>query len=468
MRAGAGWAEGLVGRATVPAEAGSQAGYTLRDRPVVVEDFAREARFEMPALLRDAGVAAGMSVVIGSPGMPWGVLGAHSRSPRVFSKEEVGFLGTAANILAAAIDRWRNLASMRSATEEYRSLAENIPGLLVRFDAGVRILYLNTAAARASGRPADRIVGMTLAEAGVPERIARTWEQDIRRVLETGERLDHDLSYATPDGMLHFHNVVVPERAEDGTVRSVLSFAHDITERKRAADSLLAAEAKLRAVTARLAAAEEEERKRIARELHDTVCQDLAAAGIDLALVVAALPEGKHDEARRRLEDCASRVEKTARGLREIMAELRPPVLDSHGLAASLRWHGEQCRHTYGAEVDVSGGILLPRLPLEVAMVLFRIAQEAITNAARHAGAARIAVSVMQEAGVVKVEVADDGTGFDTSIEPGGERGWGLSIMRERAAGIGAAFEIDSAPGKGTRVRIEMPRPAAAADEGEA
>ena len=142
------------------------------------------------------------------------------------------------------------------------------------------------------------------------------------------------------------------------------------------------------------------------------------------------------------------------------MTDLRPPVLDDYGLAAALHWYGEQFARRTGIAVAVEGEELAPRLAARVESVLFHIAQEALTNVAKHARAKNITVTAQVQGDMLRLVVADDGIGFDSAhmTEPGGNHGWGLLIMTERAEAVGGRCQIESIPGHGTQVIVEVAR----------
>jgi signal transduction histidine kinase len=216
----------------------------------------------------------------------------------------------------------------------------------------------------------------------------------------------------------------------------------------------------LRALATRLAEAEETGRRRLAQELHDQVGQNLTALGINLNIVQSLVPEGTADVVRSRLDDSLSLLKQTTQRIRDVMADLQPPVLEDYGLMTALRWYGAQFASRAGIPVDVQGDDLTPRLSHPVESVLFRIAQEALTNVARYARATRATVTVTADEGVVRLVVADDGVGFDPvrAAEPDGRQSWGLLTMAERTEAVGGRFWIDSDPGQGTRVVVEVTR----------
>ena len=141
------------------------------------------------------------------------------------------------------------------------------------------------------------------------------------------------------------------------------------------------------------------------------------------------------------------------------MSDLRPPVLDEFGLTAALRWQCSLFSKRTGIEVDLRAVDPSLKLPPEFQPTLFRIAQEALINITKHAKASRVTIELRNADGRIRLVVSDNGRGFEPPQSPIGKAksGWGLTIMRERALSIGGSFHLDSAPGKGTRVVVEIP-----------
>lgn len=216
----------------------------------------------------------------------------------------------------------------------------------------------------------------------------------------------------------------------------------------------------LRALAAQLAEGEEAERKWLAQELHDQVGQNLAALGINLNIVRSQWPGAAVGMVQSRVDDSLALVEQTTERIRALMVDLRPPVLDDYGLVAALRWHGEQCAARGHVSVTVQGEEPSPRLAPPTEVALFRIAQEALANVSKHSQAAQVRVSVEEDHDTVRLIVADDGIGFDRAslASPDGTPGWGLLTMTQRAEAVGGRCRIESRPGCGTRVVVEVPR----------
>ncbi|MDY7077771.1 MAG: histidine kinase [Chloroflexota bacterium] len=231
-------------------------------------------------------------------------------------------------------------------------------------------------------------------------------------------------------------------------------------ERKQAEKALESYTKQLRTMAVQLAEAEEIERQRIARDLHDQVGQNLTALGINLNIVRSQMSGDVPDSVRSRLDDSLALVEQMSERIRDVIADLRPPVLDDYGLMAALRWHSEQFASQADITVVVEGEKLDPRLNARVESALFHIAQEALTNVAKHAQAEHATVTVKMDGKTVRLVVADDGVGFDVTHanEPGKRGGWGLLTMVERAEAVGARYRIETRPSQGTRVIVEVER----------
>lgn len=206
--------------------------------------------------------------------------------------------------------------------------------------------------------------------------------------------------------------------------------------------------------------AQEEERKRIARELHDETSQSLTALILSLETAKSSLSD---PEAKTQFSSSKDLALRALDGVHHLIAGLRPSVLDDLGLQAALRWMAEQSLKPagIGLQYEVSGADC--RLPGGVETAVFRVAQEAITNVVRHADAEMVTLLLEFGEGTVSVEIEDDGQGFDVQegmkLREGGG-GWGLMGMQERVALFGGEFSIDSAPGRGTRIRLAIPVPA--------
>jgi len=212
--------------------------------------------------------------------------------------------------------------------------------------------------------------------------------------------------------------------------------------------------AMLRERFAQVTAAQEEERQRIARELHDGLVPVLASLSIRLHTASKRLDREEHPVAGE-IRELAEQAQASSRDIRRLIHNLRPVALDELGLVPALREHLASCEREHGLVVEfvADGG---ERLPASVETALFRIVQEAVNNILRHAQAQHVAVTLVRQADRVELRVADDGQGFDIHLPRSG-RHVGLWSMRERVEQLGGQFQVRSAPGQGTAVTALIP-----------
>jgi signal transduction histidine kinase len=254
------------------------------------------------------------------------------------------------------------------------------------------------------------------------------------------------------------------------TAITALLLATVVSERARGEEALREARdsleervaertAELRELSRRIESVREEERKRIAREIHDELGQSLTALKIDLSWLAKRLPSAKR-ELLERAEGMAAAIDSTLRAMRRLATELRPSVLDELGLFDALEWQLQE----FQARTDIvcTHRFQISSVPLDAARStdVFRVLQEALTNVARHAGATRVDLAVMCEDSRFVLELRDNGRGIEAQA-PGDRQSIGLVGMRERVARWGGRLDIHTAQGEGTTLRVELPVAAA-------
>ncbi len=229
------------------------------------------------------------------------------------------------------------------------------------------------------------------------------------------------------------------------------------SDQDRLFEDLRAGEARLRQLARSVWRIEEEERRRVARDLHDGLGQDLSALRHRLDHLRSDVPADERDA----LLDQARALCDAALGqTRNLARVLRPQILDDLGLDAALRWLARQCAETLGCEVEVDVQLGGRALDTELSTVAFRVVQEALTNVIRHSDAEQVSVRVAVRHDQLSVLVVDDGRGFDPEAlaTPAGSAGHaGLSGMRERVGLFGGRFAVLSAPGEGVQIRVSLP-----------
>jgi PAS domain S-box-containing protein len=296
----------------------------------------------------------------------------------------------------------------------------------------------------------------TLDDKILPAEMFPTW-----RALrgETGTNVEY--RYVRKDtgeswiGSLSF----APVRAEDGTITGAVITARDVTDSKRAEDAVRESEKialqreQFQALAERLRRAREEERTRVARDLHDQIGQILTAIKLDLTWMGRHLPKGK-DELRERLNGTIGLITEGVRSVRKICSGLRPGVLDDLGLAAAIEWQAAEFASRTGIECVVQVPATDVTLEEDQATEFFRIFQECLTNVMRHADAKSVSVTLRADNGDLVLIVADDGKGF---VEAEVSDSLGFLGMKERAQVCGGSLDIASSPGIGTTVALRVP-----------
>ncbi|HET6342158.1 MAG TPA: PAS domain S-box protein [Gemmatimonadota bacterium] len=339
---------------------------------------------------------------------------------------------------------------------EYRAVFEAAPDGIVIVDVDGRIRDLNPSAERLFGYARHELLGRGI-ETLVPEKsreVHRREREAYQRVPRTRPMgVGLELRGRRKD------ETEVPVEIslspmETGSGRFVLAIVRDMTERVR-----------LRAFGAGALQAAEDERLRIARDLHDDTAQRLAALLVRLRVARDAA-----DGTRRELllDEVHQEILEAADAVRRIAHGLRPPWLEEMGLEAAIRSLARAIREAHGLPIEVeavSDGEV-PRLGREAELAVYRIVQEALTNVVRHAGATRARVVLERSDERMLVLVEDDGRGFEPrgGADPGG-RGLGLVGMAERARYLGGRVGIESERGRGTRVTVEIPRTPGAREE---
>ncbi len=284
----------------------------------------------------------------------------------------------------------------------------------------------------------------------------------MAEVLRTGRAVaDREIVIERPDGTRRTAVVnIIPRRDEAGTLTGAINCLMDITDRKRAEQDLQAYTEQLRVQSNRLVELHEAGRLALSRELHDRVGQNLSALNINLGIVLGQLPEAVRAQVGARLKDSQELVEATVDVITDVMADLRPPLLDDYGLLPALKAIAEQFARRTGIEVAVRGPAQSMDLSRQAEISLCRIVQESLTNLAKHARAKNVKIEAALLPDQITLTVADDGIGFDAGAQGprNGRTGWGMLTMRERAVALGGTLTVDSKPGLGTSVTVTLKR----------
>jgi signal transduction histidine kinase len=476
-----------------PANATTVCGRCLVSRrPVMVRDW-DQTRFKAPQLLREAGVRSTLAVPV-EAGAWQGVLAAHSTVQRTFPRESIRMLGEITRVLAAGLRRARLEELVAVRTQQHVALAElgrltlsDTPPRQVLERAGhIVALAMDAAVVAVSGRDPDATLRVRavypahlIVESWPPEggaAVVGDWTQAGGAPPELAEEsVRCSLAAAAgPHGVLAVHSRQ-PHRYDSGDARLVEAFASMLagpvgrsniqpggTAARPAAGapSRPAAgerEARRRRAMASVLRAGEEERVRIASELHDDTVQEMAAILLTLDRVVDAARRGDPEAATRSAVQARATLATTTERARRLLFELRPPLLDAGGLGAAVREAAERAGRTSGFEVRVQTDV--GRHPQAVEALVYRVMCELIENAVAHSGARRLDVELSLHDDELHGRVEDDGAGFDVQHALGaGSAGLSrLGAMRERIVLSGGRLDIHSRQGSGTTARLRVP-----------
>jgi len=293
------------------------------------------------------------------------------------------------------------------------------------------------------GHPMDRIVPSDHT-GSILDSLDGTESDEALRSIETRHLRKDGTLIPTQTTVSPVKNAAQQVIAYSYTVRDMRALKHK--------------EEALRKLSQRLRRVEEAERRAIARELHDRIGQDLSTVGLLLGSVCAKLPPASQDLVSKPLNDIQNLLKSMVSNVRDIMAELRPPVLEDYGLLAALRQLASDFSLRTGIAAELNGFELRPRLPTVVETTMFRISQEVLNNVAKHAHASHVVIDLCTGNHQVSLEIVDNGIGFDPAQMPATQPHWGMTTMRERAEEAGIRFALASRPGAGTRVVLQAER----------
>ncbi|MDM7999566.1 MAG: PAS domain S-box protein [Dehalococcoidia bacterium] len=337
--------------------------------------------------------------------------------------------------------RKKGLLALQESETRLRLLLDQIPCVSWTLDTRLRFTSFTGSAMEAYKVTPDQMLGLSLADYFKEEDVDFVPYVVHRQALQ-GTPATYELSL----GRRTFYGRVEPLRDADDRIVGVVGVAFDITDRKLA-------EEQLRNLSHRLVSAQENERRKIARELHDEVGQSLTALKLCLdkiSLSGSGVDGSELGEARKALRELMAQV-------RSMSLELRPTMLDDLGLLPTLLWHFKRYTAQTKIHVNFKHRGLRRDLPQDTSTAAYRIVQEALTNVARYAKVEEVLVVIRAESDALLVEVEDHGVGFD--VEKVAFASTGLSGMRERALSLNGKLLVQSKPGEGTCVIAELPLP---------
>jgi len=331
--------------------------------------------------------------------------------------------------------------ALRESEERYRGLFENSKDIIYVHNMSGRYTSVNRAGETVSGYTREEIIGRPFWDFIAPEYVKSAREYLCKKLEEVGET-SYEVELVTKDGQRIPVEVTSRIIYKEGLPIAVQGTARDIRERKQAQEAL-------QTYSRRLMQAQETERQCIARELHDGIGQVLTAIRINLHTIQDMC---QTNTCRPRVEESIAIIDEAIAQVRELSLNLRPALLDDLGLAAALRWYVHQFAQRTGLKTELISEIDSARLAWEVETACFRIAQEALTNVARHARATRAVVQLKRLPAGLRVTISDDGVGFDVKHVKRQVSALGLRGMTERACAAKGAVTIYSKRDVGTQV----------------
>lgn len=364
-----------------------------------------------------------------------------------------GILGTRlsvlANIFAGAMARKIAQESKRESEERFRYLFEEAPIGIGLEDLDGRLLFANPALCDMLEYEPDEIRGLNSSQFMDVED--REEDRKLFHEMRAGllEGYQREMRFRRKDGTLiwgRYNASLLKGYSAD--LPLVMVMITDITERKAAEEKLWSAQKELQQLTARLIQAQEDERQRIARELHDDIGQRLSLLKIGMDIFAQELPLTLSKE-HIQLSELLIEADELATDVHNLSHQLHSAKLKSLGLRAALKDLCSQVSRQHHVDVELSAEGIVSQMPEDIALCFYRVAQEALKNAVKHSGASKIVINVTELAGAIRMEIKDFGIGFDPDVAA---FGLGLASMRERLRMVGGQLFIRSTPGRGAEL----------------
>ena len=428
-------------------------------QPIVVEDMLIDPRLSRQ-VVREEGLRGTVIAPLMARGRIIGTLAAAERQARTFDRMEVELLAAVANQIGIAVENSRLyqeqadvVEKLRLSEERYRQLFENAHDAIWVQDLSGRNIAANDAAAQLIGYEAgNEIVGKDVREFIPPESLALA--RDIRERLVRGDPAEqpYEQKLLRKDGSVAILKMTTSLLTSQGQPAAFQHIARDITMERRLQENL-------RLYVRQITEAQEEESKRIARELHDSTAQGLIAALHHLESFCRRNPVPCEEDSRF-LWSLREELKAILQEIRQFSRDLRPSILDDLGLLPSVEWLVEELKRERQVEATLTVSGPQRRFSPATEVALFRIIQEALRNVTKHSRATRVEVRIEFTEALTIVSISDNGAGFElprTLSELPRIGKLGLLGMQERAQLIGGSLDIRSGPGEGTTLTITLP-----------
>jgi two-component system sensor kinase FixL len=428
LRTGFGWRPGTVGHVRSRINNQSPAGLAvLAGEPVVFSDLKKERRFQAPSFFIEHGIVSGMSVpVLGHP-RPYGALSAHTSRHRTFSTDEVLFLRSVANVIAAAIRNQQADRAVRDGAARLHAVVDTAVEGIITIDASGKIESINPAGCRLFGYSAEELIGRNV-KCLMPEPYQSQHDEYLSAYVRTGTAkiigIGREVVGLRKDGSTFPLDLSVSE-FKVGGLRMFAGVVRDITDRRRMEREILEAAA--------------QEQQRIGQDLHDGLCQELTGVSFAMEVLGQKLAARGAPETAT-IRKVADLVDQSISHARNLAHGLQPVTLDASGLASALQDLAVKTENVFHIPcLFLSEGPVLVYDNV-VATHVFRIAQEAIGNAIKHGKAKTLVMDLSAEGGRLRLSITDDGVGLGRATASG--KGIGMQTMHYRARVAGGNLEV--------------------------
>ena len=437
--------------------AGSCGAAAYFGKPVVVTDILTDALWDD---YRDSAVKHGLRACWSSPillhtGQVSGTFAMYYRVPRGPSPEEQRLTQTATHIASIAIERQRAEQSLRESEERSQAILRAIPDSIFLLDSDYTYLDCQPRSSCQARIPHDNLIGKNMRDV-LPPELAEKFVRSFQKVSKSGEAqlVEYDRRV---NGQMQYSEARVVFTSD----RKFLVVVRDITERRLAEEALRNREkelsrshAKIRELAGKLMSAQEEERRRISRELHDDLNQKVAALSIMISTITHQL--ALEESLKNQLEMVHTYSVEIADGIHRLSHELHPAVLEHVGLAAALKAYVAEFSRLEKIRVELTVPEAVEGIPHDAAVCLYRIAQESLRNIVKHSGVDHAEITLTMNDRAVCLHIVDYGSGFDLSSARN-NGGLGLASMEERIRLVQGSFRISTQPGGGSKLLATIP-----------
>ena len=432
----------------VTADAGSTCGVALRDNVRVLVSDVELCQFMTGTQdleeYRRSGIRAVQSTPLRSRrGRPLGMISTHWRVPHTPTEDDFRLFDVLARQVADLIERTRAEEALRESEERFRLIANTAPVIIWMSDLSKGCAYVNQTWLTLTGQPLDAVLGNGWTERIHPADAVQCWDTyarafDRRDVFQIDFRLrrfDGEYRWIVSTGAPRYHG--------DGSFAGYIGSAIDVTERRLAEEALAT-------INQRLIDAQDEERSRIARELHDDIGQRLVVLTIAFDALLRTTTERQQQ-----IKEARESVINLARDVQGLSHRLHPARLEYLGIAAAAAALCREVSTQRGFEIAFSAESVPDGLSRRVAVCLYRVLQEALQNAIKHSGVRQIDVTLRGGIDEIELSVRDFGAGFE--VAPAQRRGLGLISMKERVRAVRGRLAIQSEPQHGTTILATVP-----------